>query len=227
MDTKPYYIILLIILVFIFLWFFFGTKEYEFIGLKPLNPDYVIDYPDYTYHDPLHYYPKDDNKPLPLPSLNDESVSDICIDYTPAIPQEFTNNICINNNKKFLSKGEKICRDTMERIYGVHFENQRPTWLRNDKTGKCLELDCYNEKLKLAVEYQGHGHYQWPNHFHKTYAEFKEQLYRDQLKKQLCQKHGVHLIVVPYNIPNPLIPTYIMRHLPEIVQKRLNDEQII
>lgn len=181
MNTKPYYAILLILIFFVFLWFFCGGGEYEFIGLKPLQ-------------------------------------TSVCVDNTPIIPPEYIQTVCID--KPQVSKGEKVCRDTMEKIYGVPFTNQRPTWLKNI-TGHCLELDCYNEALKLAVEYNGEQHYKWPNYFHKTYKSFKDQLDRDQLKIKLCQDRGVHLIVVPYNVSVSLIPAYIKQHLPEKIQQFL------
>lgn len=231
--AKPYYIFLLLLFIFIILWFFYGQGEYEFIGIKPLNPDYILDYPDASFQGPLSYPSRtieaikdNTDRVIELPSLyEEESMKDLCVDMTPNIPPEFVTNICINTNK-YLSKGEKICRDTLEKIYGVKFENVRPNWLLNDKTGYPLELDCYNADLKLAIEYQGQQHYKWPNQFHKTYNEFKEQLRRDKLKVDVCQKQGVHLICVPYNINYPLIPQYIIRHLPEIVQKRLETEKL-
>ena len=105
-------------------------------------------------------------------------------------------------------------------MFGTKFPNQRPNWLINDRTGHALEIDCYNESLKLGVEYSGIFHSVYPNFVHHSYEEFKEQVRRDKLKIELCKKHGVHLIVVPHNVPHQLIPQYIMCHLPEIEEKR-------
>jgi hypothetical protein len=235
-DPKPYYVLLFIVLIFIFLWFFIGGKECEFIGLKPLNPDHILSYAD------SYYSPKKFKKHLKTESntSSDQSKKDIietndfndkddkiCIDTTPELPPEFTRQTCVVNNDKFLSRGEKICRDTMEKIYGVPFKNTRPSWLKNDTTGRNLELDCYNEKLKMAVEYQGIFHTKFPNFFHKTLNEFKEVQRRDKLKIKICKQEGVHLIVVPHNVPFDLIPTYIMYHLPEVVKQRMKHEKII
>lgn len=246
-DPKPFYVFLIIILIFIFLWFFLGGKECEFVGLKPLDPDHIMTYAD-SYYTPSR---KKDVKPQISRNIstsntsktsdtNENDVSDnindvndndkndtICVNLTPDLPDEFVRQTCVADNDKFVSKGEKICRDTMEKIYGVPFKNTRPYWLKNDTTGRCLELDCYNEKLKLAVEMNGCQHYKYPNIFHKSHQEFKEQVRRDKLKVEICKEHGVHLIVVPYNVSYDLIPTYIMYHLPEIVKKRLQNENII
>src|SRR5690606_8776479 len=108
--------------------------------------------------------------------------------------------ICVSKpikKKKFMSKGERICKETMENLYGVKFENVRPSWLKNPETGRSLELDCYNESLKLAVEYNGEQHYKWPNFTNQSREEFINQTRRDNLKRELCDKNGVYLIVVP------------------------------
>lgn len=147
------------------------------------------------------------------------------IDLTPALPEEFTRET-VSVGGKFESKGEKICRDTMEKIYGVPFLNLRPSWLKNPLTNRNLELDCYNEKLKLAVEYGGEQHFKWCSFAKQSYADFRSQVYRDRIKVNACKEHGVYLIMVPYNVPLHLIPTYIIYHLPEIVRKRLNETQI-
>jgi len=225
-QTKPYYVILLILLIFIFLWFFFGGQEVEFVGLNPLNPDKILDYPDSSFHKQLPYPITQSKKQMILPSANEEdSMNGVCVDLTPQLPPEFTTTVCFHEDKpvkggKFTSKGEKLCRETMERIFGIEFPNQRPHWLINDRTGYALEIDCLNMQLMLGIEYQGVFHTVYPNFVHKTYSEFKEQVRRDKLKVELCKKHGVHLIVVPHNVPHTLIPQYIMRHLPEIEEKR-------
>lgn len=254
-DPKPFYVFLIIILIFIFLWFFIGGKESEFVGLKPLDPDHIMTYAD-SYYTPTRKRKSEikpqvsykntsitsnntsntsntskndtsDTNDTVEENINDKNDDNICVNLTPQLPDEFVRQTCVPDNDKYVSKGEKICRDTMEKIYGVPFKNTRPYWLKNDTTGRCLELDCYNEKLKLAVEMNGCQHYKYPNIFHKTHHEFKEQVRRDKLKIELCKEHGVHLIVVPYNVPYDLIPTYIMYHLPEIVKKRLHNENII
>lgn len=145
------------------------------------------------------------------------------IDVTPEIIQfipndEFDNFIEYENNtdnNKFCSKGEMRCKNTIEKIYGAEFRNQRPNFLKNPKTDRNLELDCYNEDLKIAIEYNGEQHYKWPNFFHKNIQEFHDQIEKDELKKKLCEKEGVHLIIVPYNIPHKNIPSFILQNLPD------------
>lgn len=117
--------------------------------------------------------------------------------------------------KRKISRGENICRATLESIYGVPFTTQRPDFLTNPETGAALELDCYNSELAIAVEYNGEQHYRWPNGFPMTREQFINQARRDTLKRELCDSHGVYLIVVPYNVPHEMIPGYISYYLDE------------
>jgi hypothetical protein len=111
------------------------------------------------------------------------------------------------------SQGEKVTRRSIESIFGRPFPQARPEWLRNPKTGKCLELDCYNEELKLAVEYDGAQHSMWIKRFHKSYGEFKAQQYRDIWKEEKCRVNGVTLIRVPHYIQIHSIYSYLIQEL--------------
>lgn len=128
---------------------------------------------------------------------------------------------------RFVSRGERICCQTMERIYGIPFATVRPAWLINPETGARLELDCYNDELKIAVEYNGEQHYKWPNFLNQTYEQFINQVRRDSFKMDICDRNNVYLIVVPYNVPHDMIPAFIMSHLPETIRKRIQEEQIL
>lgn len=114
--------------------------------------------------------------------------------------------------RKRCSKGEQKCRETLERLFGKQFPTKRPSFLRNPETGRNLELDCYNEDLELAVEYNGKQHYEYPNSFHKSKHEFIKQVRRDRYKMKMCDKNGVFLIVVPYYVKN--IESYIIEKIP-------------
>ena len=116
------------------------------------------------------------------------------------------------------SKGETVCCQTLERHYKVPFRTERPSFLRNPATGRNLELDCYNSTMKVAVEYNGIQHYVFPNRFHKTESEFRDQVARDILKHNLCDEAGVFLITVPYKVHERDIPAYIYSRLPENVE---------
>lgn len=116
------------------------------------------------------------------------------------------------------SLGETECRRVLEMIFEKPFPKCRPEFLKNEVTGgkHNLELDCFNEDLRLAVEYDGIGHYKYTPYFHRNYEAFQTQRYRDWMKDELCKKNNVILIRVPYTVKNGDIKNYLMRKLKEI-----------
>ena len=96
------------------------------------------------------------------------------------------------------SRSEKLTREIFERIMGCNFPSIRPEFLKNPETGCNLELDGYNESLKLAFEYNGIQHYQFEKHFHETEDDFKKQREHDEFKYKRCIEMGITLISVPY-----------------------------
>lgn len=114
---------------------------------------------------------------------------------------------------KNISKGELVCKKSIEKITGKKFIKTRPDFLQNKITGFNLELDCYNDELKLAIEYNGRQHYIYTPFFHKTKDSFYNLKYRDYIKKKLCKKNNIKLIIVPYTIPDNKIEKYIMKKL--------------
>jgi hypothetical protein len=114
------------------------------------------------------------------------------------------------------SKGEKICREVVEKIFNKPFTKVRINILKNNKTGKNLELDIYNEELKLAVEYNGRQHYEYSKYFHRDYQAFIDQKYRDDLKRELCKKNNITLIEVPYTIKHDDIENFLRNKLNQL-----------
>jgi hypothetical protein len=109
-----------------------------------------------------------------------------------------------------VNRGELCAQAALERIFpGKTFQKVRPDWLRNDRTGRALEIDLYNDQLRLGVEVQGAQHYVHPNSWHKTRQEFDAQVYRDTLKRQLCAQSGCLLLEVPFTVPHAAMETYI------------------
>lgn len=142
------------------------------------------------------------------------------IDLTPVLPRHIPEDQ--SHNQKKQSAGEAECLRVLTNIYKVPFDVQvRPDWLRNPRTNRPLELDISELKhLKIAVEYNGRQHYVYTKKWHKTLEDFKQQVYRDTVKYELCQKHGIYLITVPYNVPISQIHAFIVYHLPESVKAR-------
>ena len=140
-------------------------------------------------------------------------------EYRPKLSKELIDTLYNSDNqthksyKKQGSKGERECRRVLESLFGESFPNTRPMYMQNEITKEKLELDCYNEKIGLALEYNGKQHYEYNSFFHSSYAEFKEQQYRDFMKKSLCDRYGIKLIVVPYTIKLEDIEEYIINDL--------------
>ena len=80
-------------------------------------------------------------------------------------------------------------------------------------SGRPLEIDCYNERLKIGCEYHGRQHFEYTPFMHKDYDAFQKQRYRDKIKIDKCRELGIKLIVVPYTIPIESIERYILNKL--------------
>lgn len=122
--------------------------------------------------------------------------------------------------------GEFICRITLETIFDEKFPNKRYRFLINPETGKALELDGYNEYLKLAFEFQGDQHVNFPNRYHKTKADLEKFLdgcRRDNYKKRKCKEMKIELLLIYDSMAYPKIPSYIASIIPERYDKFRKD----
>ena len=108
------------------------------------------------------------------------------------------------------SKGETHARKLAFNLFGKPFEKIRPDMLRNNVTGHNLELDLYNDELKLGIEYSGAQHYNYIPFFHKNYEMFQTQKYRDEIKRMLCVKNGINLIEIPYTVKLRDMETFLL-----------------
>lgn len=112
--------------------------------------------------------------------------------------------------------GEEIVRAYFEKMFEVLFPNTKPKWLNG------LELDGYNEDLGIAFEHQGPQHYKQNNHFHKTKEDFINTQKRDDLKRNLCKKHGVMLFEIP-----DVLNIIDLNELPKLLDDALRSKNII
>lgn len=181
-------------------------KEPEFVGLRPLFTDEPLPYdplsPQYFYQQILDYHR------LPNQDVSYIEQDETQIEYVQPEPLPPS-----NPNRRW--KRQSKCCEIMEKVYGKSFSSIRPKWLKNPETGGNLELDCYNEELNIALEYNGIQHYIFPNSYHKTYEDFISSVRRDKFKYEQCEKNDTYLIVVPYNIKDEELETYIHERLPE------------
>lgn len=114
-------------------------------------------------------------------------------------------NACFSNIKHLdqwcpscLYKNETKCREIFEKIYGKPFPKRRGIL-----SNPYMELDGYNEELKIAFEFQGKQHYEFVEHFHRNGLEdLENQKKRDQQKRLDCEKLGIRLIEIPHYTEN-------------------------
>jgi len=111
---------------------------------------------------------------------------------------------------------ERICRFYFEKIFEKKFIKVRPDWLKNSKTNQNLEIDGYNEELKIGFEHQGTQHYD-----NETYYSKPDVFDNDKLKKRLCKKQGIKLIEIP-----ELISMTKIKSLKSFIYKELNKQNI-
>lgn len=107
----------------------------------------------------------------------------------------------ISKPKLKIGNREEYCRALFKKHTGHDFPRSRPVWLKQERTGRSLELDGYCERLDIAFEHDGEHHYTWPNTFHKTKQDYNEQKDRDSIKDGICARRGVLLIRIRQDIP--------------------------
>lgn len=108
---------------------------------------------------------------------------------------------------------ERTCRNIFEHIFQAPFPKSRH--LKNPVTNKGIELDGYNEDLKIAFEYNGKQHYERVNYWQRTENCLEKQKERDAIKKELCEKHEIKLIIIPYTVEYKDLYTFIINNFPE------------
>lgn len=213
--------LLILLFVFFLLWIFFGRGDYEYIGLSPMKIG--VDSTRYINGDT---YAAVERSNLTAKKITGDNPSPtVSTNFAASTTVPSNNSQPIPTRGRRISKGERICREVLEDIYKKPFPCVRPNFLKNPETKRNLELDCYNEELKLAVEYNGIQHYKWPNFTGQTKEAFIKQVRRDRYKVDTCDANGVYLITVPYNVPHDRIRDYILYYLPENYNQRIADEQ--
>lgn len=95
------------------------------------------------------------------------------------------------------SKSEQLVIDHIEKITNVKFPTVYPSWCRDGNTP--IELDGYNDKLKIAVEVNGPQHYKWFTN-NEPYEEYFKRIRRDIIKRNLCFANNVCLIILDTSI---------------------------
>lgn len=75
-------------------------------------------------------------------------------------------------------------------------DNTRPEWLTHPGTGQRLELDRLYRGANVAFEFQGQQHRAVDGHYIRNQEELERRMETDQVKRDLCEQHGVTLIEI-------------------------------
>ena len=110
---------------------------------------------------------------------------------------------------------EEQCRSVFEQLTGSSFPTKRPAWLMGAH-GKPLELDGYNEALKIAFEYNGKQHFSENTSWPSSEQNLQKIQSRDALKVRLCRENNVALFQINYDDDPELIPDIILNQYYEL-----------
>lgn len=126
-------------------------------------------------------------------------------------------------NKHPRSKSEAEVIKIAEEIIGCPMPTINPSWLIWEN--KQLELDGYCEEKKIALEFSGPLHTKWyPNK--ESYIKYYDRITKDVVKKRMCKKQKVLLIVIDMRLPKHHYRDYIQSRLwefnPSLYSEPLN-----
>lgn len=245
---KLYIIIIIIVIIAVILLLYSNNDDKEYYSYKPISENSYrkIIYPkspidarndlkNNTLNNNLNIENSDyiiipkiklSNVPMLPPGFTavydqDETLTDV-IEQDEMYKEDDilkTRKVIIQKRYKKESKGEAIARKALEDIYHEKFERIRPDFLKyiNNKN---LEIDCWCDKLKIGLEYNGKQHYEFTPPWHTNQESFINQIQRDTFKYDKFNELGYYLITVPYNVDHKMIRLYIEYYLPENVYKR-------
>ena len=110
----------------------------------------------------------------------------------------------------------------LEYLFERPFVKVRPKWLVNED-GNLMEIDCFNEELKLCVEYNGKQHYEYIPHFHRSRELFQKRLRDDKEKRRLCEEMGYSFIEIPFTVETERIINFLLDKTKEMKIDISND----
>ena len=110
---------------------------------------------------------------------------------------------------------EEFYRQFIEQFYQKSFPEFKPDFLCYPSTNENLGLTGYNKELKIGFDYRKIHHYSYPNVTHNNQKEFRQEVEKDQFKEKACDEAGIHLIVIPYTVPEGEIKQFISQRLPQ------------
>ena len=97
------------------------------------------------------------------------------------------------------SISEKMFRCILEKVFNCSFPSCRPSWMKSDKM-RCLQIDGYNEELKIGFEYQGKQHFKFVPYFHKNIQKFERLQFLDKTKKHILEQKNIFMFYPIYKL---------------------------
>lgn len=118
-------------------------------------------------------------------------------------------------------KSERFCRFCIEQIIGKPFPKRKDfDWLRN-AAGNKMELDGFCAELQIGFEYQGKQHYDQIARFHSGHEDLNVRKKDDAQKRELCAKHEISLIEVPYTVDPSEMEVFLKDQLTKVYKGTL------
>jgi len=94
-------------------------------------------------------------------------------------------------------EGDKISIDLSFGYLELIYNNDKIILYRSQLYENGYSLSIM-DIFKIAFEFNGRQHYEFPNAFHKKIKEFLKQIINDLLKKKLSIENNIFLIIFPY-----------------------------
>lgn len=100
-----------------------------------------------------------------------------------------------NNGYSSVSESALYLAVEISNILKCNYELEKKfDWLVSSTSGFSYRIDCYFEKYKLAIEYDGAQHYEIDGFFNKNQKDLKIRQERDNEKNKLCKENNLKLI---------------------------------
>lgn len=103
------------------------------------------------------------------------------------------------------SQGERIVKEALVKVFPddeFHFS----------EGVEGVIFDFYNERMRLAIQYQGKQHYEFTPLWHRTPDGLDRQKERDKRKREFCLKHNITLVEVPYWLSSSEVEQLLARY---------------
>jgi len=128
---------------------------------------------------------------------NNPLITEVSVSKSFKYSQHEINTFIEDFENKIFGEKDKISVDLSYGSLDFIYKNNK-IYLFNFQLYDGEYLLSIKDIFKIAYEFNGRQHYEYPNAFHKKFMEFLEQTINDLLKKKLSIDNNVFLIIFPY-----------------------------